>query len=203
MLQAQSTRNVLVIGAETMSKITDYQDRASCILFGDGSGACVLSKTPGADGPAILHARMHAAGGDPSLLWVPAGGSRLPASPMTVDERLHYIKMRGQEVYKLAVKRNIEVIESTLEEAGVRPDELALVIPHQSNLRIIESAREKLGLPREKVFTNIQRCGNTSAASIPMGLDECRRAGRIKPGDLVLLVAFGAGLTWASALIRM
>jgi len=203
MIQGQAFKHALVIGAETMSRITDYQDRASCILFGDGAGACVISHQDTTDGPCVLHSKMHASGVDPSMLWVPAGGSRLPASMMTVQERLHYTKMRGQEVYKLAVKRNMEVIESTLAEAGVDPAELALVIPHQSNLRIIESAREKLNLPREKMFINIHRCGNTSAASVPMGLDECRRAGRIKAGDLVLLVAFGAGLTWASALLRI
>lgn len=203
MIQGTTYKHILVIGAETMSRITDYQDRASCIIFGDGAGACVLTRTEPDDPTGILHSKMHASGVDPSMLWVPAGGSRLPASLMTVQERLHYTKMRGQEVYKLAVKRNMEVIESTLTEAGVDPAELAVVIPHQSNLRIIESAREKLGLPREKMFMNIQRCGNTSAASIPMGLDECRRTGRVKSGDLVLLVAFGAGLTWASALLRL
>lgn len=203
MIQGATYRNVLVIGAETMSRITDYQDRASCILFGDGAGACVLTRADVSENVGIIHSKMHASGVDPSMLWVPAGGSRLPASIMTVQERLHYTKMRGQEVYKLAVKRNMEVIESTLAEAGVDAADLAVVIPHQSNLRIIESAREKLGLPREKMFMNIQRCGNTSAASIPMGLDECRRTGRVKTGDLVLLVAFGAGLTWASALVRL
>jgi len=203
MIQGSTYRNVLVIGAETMSRITDYQDRASCIIFGDGAGACVLTRADVDGNTGILHSKMHASGVDPSMLWVPAGGSRLPASTMTVQERLHYTKMRGQEVYKLAVKRNMEVIESTLTEAGVDAADLAVVIPHQSNLRIIESAREKLGLPREKMFMNIQRCGNTSAASIPMGLDECRRTGRVKPGDLVLMVAFGAGLTWASALVRL
>jgi 3-oxoacyl-[acyl-carrier-protein] synthase-3 len=122
---------------------------------------------------------------------------------MTLNERLHYIKMQGREVYKLAVKRNLELIDTTLSEAGVRADDITLVIPHQSNLRIIESARQRLGLPEDRVYTNIQRYGNTSAASIPLGIDECRRNGRIKAGDIVLLVAFGAGLTWASALIRM
>jgi len=196
-------RHVLVIGAETMSRITDYQDRASCVLFGDGAGAAVLTARADASGPCILHSKMHACGENPTILWVPAGGSRLPASEMTVRERLHYIKMQGREVYKIAVKKNMEIIESTLAEAGVVADELALVIPHQSNLRIIDSAREKLGLPAEKMFTNIRLCGNTSAASVAMGLDESRKTGRVKSGDLVLLVAFGAGWTWASALLRL
>ncbi len=203
MLSSGNFRNVLLIGAETMSRIADYEDRATCILFGDGAGAVVLSATPDTSGPCLLHYQMQAEGSGMSMLFVPAGGSRLPASHMTVDERLHYVKMQGREVYKLAVKRNFELIDSALLEAGVRPDDLALVIPHQSNLRIIESARQRLGLPKDRVFTNIQRLGNTSAASIALGLDECRRTGRIKSGDLVLLVSFGAGLTWGSVLLRI
>lgn len=203
LLQGGHYRNVLLIGAETMSTITDYEDRATCILFGDGAGATVLSATPDAAGPCLLHHCMMADGSGRPLLQVPAGGSRLPPSQMTIDERLHYVKMQGREVYKIAVKRNHELIDSMLVGAGVKPDDIAVVIPHQSNLRIIESARERLGLPRERVYTNIQRYGNTSAASIPIGLDECRRTGRIQSGDLVLLAAFGAGLTWASALLRI
>ena len=202
-LQSEQYRHVLIIGSETMSRITDYQDRSSCILFGDGAGAVVLSSSKDPTGPCIIHSKMHASGANSTMLWVPAGGSRLPTSEMTVRERLHYIKMQGREVYKVAVKKNIEVIERTLAEAGVSPEELSIVIPHQSNLRIIDSAREKLGLPKDKMFTNIQNCGNTSAASIAMGLDECRETGRLKTGDIVLMVAFGAGWTWASALIRM
>ncbi len=203
LLQKSPYRNILLIGAETMSRITDYEDRSTCILFGDGAAATILSAVSDANGPALLHHCMQAEGSGLSMLAVPAGGSRLPASKMTLDERLHFIKMQGREVYKLAVKRNLELIDTTLAEAGVKPDDIALVIPHQSNLRIIESARLRLGLPKGRVFTNIQRYGNTSAASIPIGLDECRESGRIKPGDLVLLVAFGAGLTWGSALIRV
>lgn len=203
LLQKSPYRNILLIGAETMSRITDYEDRSTCILFGDGAAATILSAVPDASGPALLHHSMQAEGSGLSMLAVPAGGSRLPASKMTIDERLHYVKMQGREVYKLAVKRNLELIDTTLAEAGVKPDDITLVIPHQSNLRIIESARQRLGLPQERIFTNIQRYGNTSAASIPIGIDECRECGRIKPGDLVLLVGFGAGLTWGSALIRI
>jgi 3-oxoacyl-[acyl-carrier-protein] synthase-3 len=203
MVQSGAYRHVLVIGAEVMSRITDYQDRATCILFGDGAGAAVLGPSPDPSGPRILHYKIAAQCSGISLLSVPASGSRLPPSHMTVNERLHYIKMQGREVYKLAVKRNFEMVDDTLAEAGVRPDDVAIVIPHQSNLRIIESARERLGLPLERVFTNIQKYGNTSAASVPMGLDECRRTGRVKSGDLVLLVAFGAGFTWGSALLRL
>ena len=203
MATSGSYRHVLVIGAETMSRITDYEDRATCILFGDGAGAVVLAATPGTSGPCILHHKLCAENSGLSLLSLPAGGSRFPATHMTVDEKLHYIKMQGREVYKLAVKRNLEMVETTLAEAAVSPEEVTMVIPHQSNMRIIESARERLGIPMERMFTNIQKYGNTSAASIPLGLDECRKTGRLRPGNLVLLVAFGAGFTWASALVRL
>ena len=203
MLQGGHFKNILVIGAETMSKITDYEDRNTCILFGDGAGAAILTAMPDANGPAILHYLLHSSGSGPSMLSVPAGGSHLPTSQLTLNERLHYIKMQGREVYKLAVKRNLEMIDTTMREAGITAEQLTLVIPHQSNLRIIESARERLNLSPDRMFTNIQRYGNTSAASVPLGLDECRKNGRIKSGDLVLLSAFGAGLTWGSALIRL
>lgn len=203
MTRGGTYRHILLIGAETMSRITDYEDRATCILFGDGAGAVVLAAAADSSGPCILHHKLCAENSGLSLLSLPAGGSHLPASHMTVDEKLHLIKMQGREVYKLAVKRNLEMVETTLAEAGVSPDDVSIVIPHQSNMRIIESARERLGLPPERMFTNIQKYGNTSAASIPLGLDECRKTGRLRPGDLVLLVAFGAGFTWASALIRL
>ncbi len=203
MLQKSRFKNVLVIGAEVMSGITDMEDRATCILFGDGAGAAVLTATDSDEGPAILHYTMNAEGSGDSLLHVPAGGSRVGTSNMTVNEKLHLIKMNGREVYKRAVKRNHDLVDWTLQESGVKAEDIALVIPHQSNLRIIESARERMGLPPDRVYSNIDRIGNTSSASIPICIDECRRSGRIKSGDLVLLIAFGAGFTWASALIRL
>ena len=203
MLQSGYYRHILVIGSETMTRIVDFEDRATCILFGDGAGAAVFSSTPNADGPAILHFKMASEGSGDSLLFIPAGGSRISTSQMTIDERLHYVKMTGREVYKQAVKRNLELVDSTLAEAGVAAEDIALVIPHQSNLRIIDSVRQRLGLPEDRVFTNIRKVGNTSGASIPIGLDECMRTGRLKSGDLVLLIAFGAGFAWASALIRI
>jgi len=203
MLQSGVYRRILVIGAETMTRITDYEDRATCILFGDGAAAVVLEKCDDPNGPSLLYHQICAEGSGPTVLTVPAGGARLPASLMTVNERLHYIKMAGREVYKVAVKRNIELVDETLRATGIRPEDLAIVIPHQSNLRIIESARERLGLPQERFFTNIQKYGNTSAASIPLGLDECLKTGRVGRGDLVMLIAFGAGYTWASALLRI
>jgi 3-oxoacyl-[acyl-carrier-protein] synthase-3 len=203
MVQGGQYRRALVIGAETMSRITDYEDRATCVLFGDGAGAVILEATPDASGPAILHHQLFADANNALILCVPASGSRHPPSHMTVNERLHYVKMQGREVYKLAVKRNFEVVDTVLRETGLKSDDIKMIIPHQSNLRIIESARERIGVPKEKMFINIDRFGNTSAASVPMGLHECRRTGIVKNGDLVLLIAFGAGFTWASALLRL
>jgi 3-oxoacyl-[acyl-carrier-protein] synthase-3 len=202
-LQCGLYRNILVIGAEVMTSITDPEDRATAILFGDGAGAAVCTATPDANGPAILHSTMSAEGSGDSLLFIPAGGTRVRTSQMSLDERLHYVRMNGRDVYKRAVIRNFELVDRTLAESGVKPEDIALVIPHQSNARIIESARERMGIPPEKMYMNIDRLGNTSAASVAICLDECRRAGRIQSGDLVLLIAFGAGFTWASALLRM
>jgi 3-oxoacyl-[acyl-carrier-protein] synthase-3 len=195
-------RSALVVGAEKMSAFTDFEDRATCVLMGDGAGAAILT-TADNDRSGLYAHCLGADGGGARAIWVPAGGSHEPTSERTVAERLHYIKMKGREVYKFAVTKMQEVIVDACDQAGISAGELTLVVPHQSNLRIIESAREKLGIPEEKVAVNIDRFGNTSAASIPMALEECYRAGRIKPGDWVLLAGFGAGLTWASALIRM
>ncbi len=202
-LQGGSWKTALVIGAECMSRFSDYQDRGTCILFGDGAGAVVIQRASVSDAEGILHSRMHADGRGADLLYVPAGGTRRPASAETVAQRQHYLRMNGREIYKFAVSRMQEIIEQTLCEAGVRPEQVDMVIPHQSNLRIIESARQKIGWPAEKMLINIQRYGNTSAASIGIGLDEARRSGQVSEGDLVLLVAFGAGLTWASVLWQL
>jgi 3-oxoacyl-[acyl-carrier-protein] synthase-3 len=201
-LAAGQYRNVLVVGAETMSAITDFQDRGTCILLGDGAGAALVSSTQnGTSG--VYDICLGADGSGAQMIWVPAGGSREPATNRTVSERLHFLKMRGREVYKFAVTKMQQVIVEALERTGLEPADLAMVIPHQSNLRIIESAAEKLGLPPEKVAVNIDRFGNTSAASIPLALDEARRTGRIKGGDWIILAGFGAGLTWGSVLIRL
>ena len=195
-------RTVLVVGAECLSTITDQLDRATCILFGDAAGAAVLR--PSANGArSILAVRMGADGERGRLIYIPAGGSKEPASHRTVDERLHFMHMQGREVYKFAVTQMQAVIEETCADAGVALGDIALVIPHQSNLRIIESACQRAGLPMEKVIINIDRYGNTSAASVAVGLHEARADGRCKPGDLVMLLAFGAGLTWGSVLLRV
>ena len=196
-----SARNVLVVGTECLSKITDYTDRSSCILFGDGAGAAVLAPSEN-DQHAILDLILGADGSGGELMILPAGGSRVPISHKALDERLHYMKIRGKEVFKFAVLKMVELVEVSVKRAGLRLEDVKLVVPHQVNTRILASAAEKLGLPFEKVYVNIDRYGNTSAASIPIALDEARREGLINPGDLVVLVAFGGGLTWASCVIR-
>lgn len=195
-------KTVLVVGAETLSRITDQEDRGTAILFGDGAGAAVIRRAEKGHGE-ILAANMGADGARGELICIPGGGSRMPPSLQTIADRMHYMKMRGREVYKFAVSQMQALIEQTLVDAGVEARELALIVPHQSNLRIIESAIEKLNFPMDRVMINIDRYGNTSAASVPIALHEAREAGRIKSGDLVMLVAFGAGLTWASALLRL
>ncbi len=202
-LQGGSWNTALVIGADCMSRVSDQQDRGSCILFGDGAGAAVIRRSPAGAAQAMLHHLMYADGKGADLLYVPAGGTRRPTSEQTVAAREHYLRMNGREIYKFAVTRMQEIIERTLCDAGIRPEQVDLVIPHQSNLRIIESARQKMGWPAEKMFVNIDRYGNTSAASVGIGLDEARKAGRVGEGSLVLMVAFGAGLTWASALWQL
>jgi len=202
LLAAGVYEHALVIGAETLTRCADAEDRATAILFGDGAGAAVLAKSTSPD-QAILYHDMGCDGTRAELILIPAGGSRLPTSEKTVAERLQFMHMRGREVYKFAVTKMQELIDRALEVTNLAPDDLKLVIPHQSNLRIIESVRQRLGLPREKIAVNIDRYGNTSAASVIMSLDEGRRNGTLKPGDLVLLVAIGAGLTWGTMLLRL
>lgn len=193
---------VLVVGSECLSHIVDMQDRATCILFGDAAGAAVLRRSQDGD-RGVLAVRMGADGQRGRLIYIPAGGSREPATLRTVNERLHYMRMQGREVYRFAVTQMQEVVRDTCADAGIGVDDLALLIPHQSNLRIIELACQKAGISLEKVAVNIDRYGNTSAASVAVALHEARQQGRIKPGDLVMLAAFGAGLTWGSVLLRV
>ncbi|MEO0162532.1 MAG: beta-ketoacyl-ACP synthase III [candidate division WOR-3 bacterium] len=194
--------NILVIGAETLSKVMDFTDRATCVLFGDGAGAAVIKKTNDAD-CGIIASYFAADGSDWRLLHQPAGGSRIPASEESVKNRLHYIKMEGNEVFKLAVRAMIESAIKTLQKANLSSKDIALLIPHQANIRIIEATAKRLEIPMEKVYVNLHRYGNTSAASIPIALAEARAEGRIKKGDYVLMVAFGAGFTWGGVLIQM
>lgn len=202
MLLSGNFKNALVIGAEKMSGILDFEDRTTCVLFGDGAGAAVLSVTQTADKVGILGALGGADGSDPSLLQQPGGGSAMPATNESIAGRQHFLKMNGKEIFKSAVRVMGQASTDIIEQMGYSPDDLNLVIPHQANMRIIESLAKRLAIPMEKFHNNLDRYGNTSAASVPIALDEAYRAGRIQSGDLVLLVAFGAGLTWASTLIR-
>jgi 3-oxoacyl-[acyl-carrier-protein] synthase-3 len=192
---------VLVIGVETLSRITNWTDRNTCVLFGDAAGAVVLRST-GREG-GILSTRLHSDGSLVHLLEMPGGGSLRPPSHETVDERLHTLRMSGNEVFKHAVRAMGSVAAEALEAAGYGPGDLSLLVPHQANIRIIEATAKRLGLPMEKVYVNIDRYGNTSSASVPLALDEARRTGRIRPGDLVEMVAFGGGFTWAASVVRM
>ncbi len=194
-------RNILVVGAETLSRLVNYQDRATCILFGDGAGAAVLTARD--NGSGVLHTSMSSAGEDSQSMLIPAGGSRLPASAETVAKQLHTLHMDGKRVFKFATKIFADLVEEALSACGLKREEVALVIPHQVNQRIIEAAVRKLEMPLEKFFLNLERYGNTSAASVPIALDEARRAGRIHSGDHVIMIAFGGGLTWASTVVRM
>lgn len=195
-------RNALVVAVDTMSNIVDPEDRATAILFGDAAAATLLRPSTDAQ-RGIFALRLGADGERGKTIYIPAGGAAEPACPKTVNERLHYVRMAGREVYKFAVTQMQALVQQTLEDVGIAPERLKLLIPHQSNLRIIESAVERLGLPLDKVLINIDRYGNTSAASVPVALHEARQTGRYQPGDYVMLVAFGAGLTWGSALLRM
>ena len=201
MLRGGGYRKALVIGAEKTTPILDFEDRATCVLFGDGASAAVLSHcdTPGV---GILGSIGGADGSNPGLLCLPGGGSALPASKESIKSRQHYIKMNGKEVFKLACRVMEKASADILKRHGHTPDEIDLIIPHQANLRIIESLAKRMGLPMEKFYNNLDRYGNTSAASIGIALDEAVRSGRVKSGDLILLVAFGAGLTWASSLVK-
>jgi 3-oxoacyl-[acyl-carrier-protein] synthase-3 len=201
MLEAGRLQHVLVIGAETLSRLVDPLDRGTCILFGDAAAAFVLSASPD-DGPGILGWELGCDGSGAGLLEVPAGGSRLPTSAETVANREHFIKMQGPEVFRRAVRIVIESAKTTLDRTGFTVDDVTWFAPHQANARIIEAAAARLGIPMERTLVNIDRYGNTSAASIPLVLAEAADDGRIADGDLVLLSGFGAGLTWGSALIR-
>lgn len=200
-LQTNRYKRALIIGAEKLSSITDWKDRTTCVLFGDAAGAAVLRKVD-QPGIGILGSDLGADGEFVDKLYIPGGGSRCPASTKSVEGREHFIRMNGREVFKSAVRVMETVAREMMEQHQLTPDQLSLVIPHQANIRIIEALAGNLKVPMERVFVNLDRYGNTSAASIPLALDEARRSGRIKPGDLTLMVAFGAGLTYGAALVR-
>ncbi len=196
-----SQKNALVVGADVMSSIIDYTDRATCVLFGDGAGAVVLTAEEG-DGPGIVDFVNEIDGSGGPALQMPAGGSRMPASHDTVDKRLHYVKQDGQAVFKFAVRKMEDVCRRVLERNGLGPNDVDLFVSHQANRRIITSTADKLGLDPAKVVINIERYGNTTAATIPLALDDAIADGRLKPGDTVLLASVGAGFTAGAVLVR-
>jgi len=193
---------VLLICTEKMSSIVDWTDRTTCVLFGDGAGAAVIRPADG-DGRGVLSTFARADGTLAELLYRPAGGARIPLDLAVLDERAHFVRMAGPEVFKAAVRAMCDAAEQAMRRAGVTADDIDLMVPHQANIRIIESTARYAGMPMEKVFVNVDRYGNMSSASIPVALDEAREQGRLKDGSLALLVAFGAGFTWGSAVVRL
>lgn len=200
LLESGRYSRALVIGAEKMTSLLDWEDRSTCILFGDGAGAAVLERRDEPGG--ILSTFVMADATQTDILGVPGGGSRLPVTPEVLERRQNRIRMEGREVFKLAVLRMIAAAKTALERAGKQEKDLALLIPHQANLRIIEAIAERVAVPRERIFVNLEKYGNMSAATTIVALDEARRQGRIRKGDLVELIAFGAGLTWGAAVIE-
>lgn len=200
MISSGRYSKALVVGAEKMSSIMDWEDRTTCVLFGDGAGAAVLSRD--GDGPELLGFYCGADGSNPSLLCQPGGGSALPASADTITGRKHFLKMNGREIFKSAVRVMESSCRKLLDQHNIAIEDINHIIPHQANMRIVESLSQRLNVPLGKFYCNLDRFGNTSAASIPLALSEEVHSQRIKPNDLCLLVAFGAGLTWSSTLVR-
>lgn len=194
-----SYKNALVLGTEILSSITDWQDRNTCVLFGDGAGAAVLSEVRSG---GIISTYLGSDGSLSDLLMVPAGGSRNPSTNKTVDGRLHYLKMRGNELFKVAVNTMSDAARQVLKQADLKPADINLIIPHQANIRIIMAIAKKLGLPKEKFYLNIEKYGNMSSASLAVALCEAVKEGKVKKGDTILLNAFGAGLVWGACIIK-
>lgn len=200
-IQTGRYKKVLVVGTDVMSSIINFDDRTTCVLFGDGAGAVLLEPTE-EDDLGVLDFILRSDGSGGKFLYMPAGGSLHPASHETVDKKMHYVHQDGRNVFKYAVKLMVDVSMELLKRNGYTPDDVALYIPHQANLRIIQASIERLKIPREKVVVNIDRYANTTAATIPVGMVEAYRLGRIKKGDLILLASFGAGFTWGSLLLK-
>ena len=199
-IMAGNAKKILVIGAEVFSRIVDWSDRNTCVLFGDGAGAVVLEACAGDHG--ILSTHLYADGSQLELLYQPGFGTRVPPSVEGIARGDHFLKMQGNEVFKVAVRNMAEVARIALDANGMTTADVNLFIPHQANIRILEATAKRIGLKDEQVYINVDRFGNTSAATIPIALDEVNRAGRLKAGDILLLDAFGGGFTWAAALIR-
>lgn len=200
MIRTGQIRNALVIGAEVLTKYVDYTDRSTCVIFGDGAGAAVVA--PVEEGKGILATKIRSDGRFAEQLYAPGGGTKLGTTHATIDNRDHFFKMKGNELFKIAVRSMAEISKEMLDRAGYTVDDVDLVIPHQANQRITDAVASRLNVPEEKVYSNIAELGNTSSASIPIAMDECLQSGKIKAGDLVLLTAFGGGVTWGGTLIR-
>jgi 3-oxoacyl-[acyl-carrier-protein] synthase-3 len=196
---SQTCRRVLVVGVETLSKVVDWTDRNTCVLFGDGAGAAIVQ----AGTPGILALRIRSDGALADIITLPAGGSRHPITPELLAERQNCIHMRGNETFKLAVKAMESVLMEVIQDAGIRQSDIDLLIPHQANMRIIQALGKRLEVPEERVYVNVDRYGNTSAATIPIAIDEARRNGRVGPGSLLVMAAFGSGATWGAAVVRL
>lgn len=200
LIKSGAHKRILLVGAEVLSKFIDWSDRTTCVLFGDGAGAVVLEGTKEKHGVYSTH--IYSDGSLSDLISLPGGGSKYPCSRETILKRLHFMKMKGNETFKVAVRTLEQLASHTIGENSLEPSQLSLMIPHQANLRIIQATAKRLGIPEEKVFINIEKYGNTSSASIPIALDEAVQSGKCREGEYILLEAFGGGLTWASALIR-
>jgi 3-oxoacyl-[acyl-carrier-protein] synthase-3 len=195
-------KKVLVIGCDVLSRFCDFTDRGSCILFGDGAGAVLLEPTTDPD-KGMLYNVLQADGSGWDYIHIPAGGTQHPTSAETLENKQHFVKMRGREVYKFAVEKMQWLLGDCMEKTGLTVDDVDMVIPHQVNIRILESAAQKFNFPMDKIYVNIDRFGNTSGASIPLAMDEALRTGKIGPGSTLVMIAFGAGLTWAGAVVRL
>ncbi|MEW6435865.1 MAG: beta-ketoacyl-ACP synthase III [Pseudomonadota bacterium] len=200
-IRSGRARRVLVIGAELLSRLVDWGDRSSCVLFGDAAGAVVMGPTPDPT-RGLISTHLHSDGAAAGILAIPGGGSKYPQSEEVLAKRLNKISMNGREVYKYAIRVLPEAILEALAANGLKPGAIDHVVSHQANVRIVESVVDRLGIPREKCWLNIDRYGNTSSASLPISLDEANRAGRLRPGDLIAMMAIGAGMAWGSALVR-
>lgn len=200
MIRTGQIRYALIIGAEVLTKYVDYTDRGTCVIFGDGAGAAVLGPVP--EGKGILATKIRSDGRYEEQLYAPGGGTKLGTTHKTIDDGEHYFKMKGNELFKVAVRSMAEISAEMVEKAGYAVADIDLVIPHQANQRITDAVASRLGVPDEKVYSNIAEMGNTSSASIPIAIDECMQSGRIKEGSLVLLTAFGGGVTWGGTVLR-
>ena len=200
LIKSGTYKNVLLVATEAMSRILDWEDRGTCILFGDGSGAAIISEVP--EGKGIINMELGSDGSGADLLLIPSGGSKSPSTTETIKNREQYLRMEGSEVFKFAVRKIDETCKNIIKKSELNSEDIDLFIPHQANTRIIDSAIKKLKISKEKTFINLDKYGNMSAASIPVALDEALKQGRVKDGDNILLVGFGGGLTWGSAILK-